>query len=58
MENVVMTGRIVYKISITKKINSTKNLVGLGQDQTYQKAGPKELKQDEAIGMQTQKIRD
>ena len=41
-----MTGRIVYKISITKKINSTKNSVGLGQDQNYQKAGPKKLKQD------------
>ena len=46
-----MTGKIAYKISITKKINSTKNLVGLEQDQNqakqpYQKAGPKKLKQD------------
>ena len=33
-----MTGKIAYKISITKKINSTK------PDQNYQKAGPKKLK--------------
>ena len=37
-----MTGKIAYKISITKKINSTKNLVGLEQDQKLGQAAPSE----------------
>ena len=32
-----MTGRIVHKISITKKINSTKNLVGLDRTKTIRR---------------------